>query len=256
MILVRLLGGARKSFLTDSISLEYDELALDELVGILQSRKPGGTQDLDTDNTLIAVNGVDSSAMDGLSTTVRSGDTVSIIPVIHGGGGSMFSIRGIHALVFPVSGGRDLDRGFLDGLRAGHPGTAIQAVSSRFVVSPSHARKILGVSLESKRRGILLSRKLETDLLLRFAATTQISSAIKDLGMRPNEGFVIIAVGTEARLRRLENDLSGLADPRPFPKSSAGHVKRHFGISQRQLGSVRSETQLEDLLQERASVLF
>jgi ThiS family. len=34
---------------------------------------------------LIAINGSDSSAMNGKDTIVRNGDIVSIIPVIHGG---------------------------------------------------------------------------------------------------------------------------------------------------------------------------
>ena len=59
---------------------------------ILQKLKPEGTPDLDENNILIAVNGVDSSAIDGKATKLKPDDTVSIIPVIHGGTETVFQI--------------------------------------------------------------------------------------------------------------------------------------------------------------------
>jgi len=238
------------------MTLDYDKLVLEELLDVLQAKKPEGTPDLDIDNILVAVNGADSSAMDGKKTVISSGDVVSIIPVIHGGAPTAFSIRKTSVAAFPIRGSRELDYEFLDSLRAKFPKAAIQAVSSRFILNLSHVKKIVAISLESKRRGILLSDKLETDILLRFASTTQISRAISDLGIRPNRDFVIIALGTRSSVEKIGKELHGRADPVVLSQKNAGHIRRHFKISKRQLDSVSSKTPLEDILQERASVLF
>jgi len=256
LIQIRFLGGARKSFSADSLTLDCDRLVLEELLDVLQTKKPEGTPDLDVDNILVAVNGADSSAMDGKKTVIGSGDVVSIIPVIHGGAPAEFSIGKTRVAVFPIRGSRALDYGFLDSLRARFPKATIQAVSSKFVLSLSHIEKIIAISLESKKRGILLSDKLETDILLRFASATQISKAISDLGMRPGRDFVVIALGTRFSVEKIGKELRDMADPGILSQKNAGHIRKHFGIPKRQLDSVSSETPLEDILQERASVLF
>ncbi len=255
MIKIKFLGGAKKSFSADSLDLDDDQLVLERLLDILQAKKPEGTPDLDVSNILVAVNGVDSSAMDGKKTVVSSGDIVSIIPVIHGGASSMFCIQRVNVAVFPVRGKKTLDYEFLDSLRAKFPKTTVQAVSSKFILNISHVKKIVGISLESKRRGILLSDKLETDILLRFASTTQISRAISDLGIKPSKDFVVIALGARSSLEKMEGELRGRVEPGVLQKNS-GHLRKYFKISGRQLDSVSSETPLEDILQEKASVLF
>ena len=85
MIQVKLLGGAKKSFSTDSIKIEKNNITVQELLDILLDSKPENTIEFDEKNILIAVNGVDSSALDGKNTILQDNDTVSIIPVIHGG---------------------------------------------------------------------------------------------------------------------------------------------------------------------------
>ena len=57
---------------------------------------------------------------------------------------------------------------------------------------PDHVKKILSVSLYARKNNSLLSKKIETDILLRFAITTQISSAIEIAGQKPNKDFLII----------------------------------------------------------------
>ena len=83
----------KKSFLTDQIFLEKSSLTIDELVNHLLKIKPDNTLDLDTKNLLIAVNGMDSSTLDGFKTKLKDNDTVSIIPIIHGGSHSRIKIK-------------------------------------------------------------------------------------------------------------------------------------------------------------------
>jgi len=85
MIKVKLIGGAKKSFLKDQLDIDISNITISELISILLKLKPENYPELDTQNILIAINGVDSSAMDGKSTLIKNDDLVSIIPVIHGG---------------------------------------------------------------------------------------------------------------------------------------------------------------------------
>ncbi len=273
MIQVRFLGGAKKSFGTDGIMVERDEITLDGLLLLLMSdKKPADTPPLDARNTLVAVNGVDSSALAGRDTVIRSGDVVSLIPVIHGGSGGgggrtrdgtpqthiSFVVRRTNVHVYPITGSGSRDHGFLDGLRAGHATPEIQAVSARFVLGKSHIEKIVGVSLEAQRRKILLADRLATDLLLRFAATTQISKAIADLGIRPNRDFVVIALGTKRALARVDRELSDISNPGLLSSGpdNKPFVKRYHKITKKHTDAISSKTPLEDLLLERASILF
>ena len=65
MITVKLMGGVKKSFSTDSVTLKESSMTLNELIDHLIQIKPKNTLEFDTKNLLIAVNGIDSSALQG-----------------------------------------------------------------------------------------------------------------------------------------------------------------------------------------------
>ena len=85
MITVKFVGGAKKSFSTEQLQIDKSDISIQELIDLLLKLKPADTPDLDIENILIAINGTDSSAMEGKSTKIKNNDLVSIIPVIHGG---------------------------------------------------------------------------------------------------------------------------------------------------------------------------
>jgi len=147
--------------------------------------KPDDSPKLDTENVLVAVNGVDSSVMDGKSTVIKNNDVVSIIPVIHGGASKkmLYKVSSKQIQIVQIKGQKSIDVKFLDELRKKYPKTILQAVSSEFVLNGSHLKKILSLSLESQKNDVLLSNKLETDILMRFALTKQISAAIESVGI-------------------------------------------------------------------------
>ncbi len=64
MITVKLVGGAKKSFSTEQLQIDRSDISIQELIALLLELKPVDTQDLDTENILIAINGIDSSAME------------------------------------------------------------------------------------------------------------------------------------------------------------------------------------------------
>ena len=115
-------------------------------------------------------------------------------------------------------------------------------------------KKIISLSLESEKKNILLSNKLETDILMRFAITTQISKAIKNAGIKPNTNFILIAIGKKNILNSLYLELSSISI-NLFSKSNNIFLKKYFNISKKELNSVYSENLLEDILIEKSAIL-
>ena len=257
MITVKFLGGAKKSFLTDHVVLQKYDISISQLLDLLTSVKPENTPTLDVDNVLIAVNGVDSSALDGKMTVIKDGDIVSIIPVIHGGSAKriIFTLSNKTVQLIEIKGKKNVDISFLDNLRADFPKLSIQAISSDFILNKYHAKKIISLSLVSQKNNNLLSKKLETDILMRFGLTSQISDAIKTVGIKPTKNFFLIAIGSKKDLDKLylsqNSALIGI-----FSKNTSLFIKKQFNITQKHIDSVLSKNPLEDILVEKAVVLF
>ena len=104
MITVKLIGGAKKSFLKDQFEINASDITILELFNLLLKLKSNNSPELDTKNILIAINGVDSSAINGQSTIIKNNDLVSIIPVIHGGSSKKlnFEIKKKHIQVIEI----------------------------------------------------------------------------------------------------------------------------------------------------------
>ena len=253
---MKLLGGAKKSFSTDRIVLEKKTDTINELISHLVEMKPKDTLEFDTKNLLIAVNGVDSSALKGYDTKLSDNDEISIIPIIHGGSRRIqFSIDKSSVEIFDVLFHKNLHRDFLDDLRTSHKQLIIQAINPKFLLSAQHAKKILAISLQAKKANIMLSKKIETDILLRFATTTQISEAIKTAGRKMNEDFLVIAIGKKSSLSRLYSELKPFLNQKPLSRNNQPFLKKRFNISKNNLLAVQSNDSLEDIIVEKAAVL-
>ena len=255
MITVNFTGGSRKSFQTDSLEIKSEIKSLSELVKYLISQKPENTPDFDGKNLLIAVNGIESSALDGMNTKLKSNDVVNIIPIIHGGSKNhtTFTVNKHTVGLFEIYKSNS-NEDYLISLRKKFPKLYLQAIASKFILDKEHAKKIISISLNHKAQNTLLSDKIETDLLLRFANTTQISDAIKTVGMSTNENFILIAIGNKSNLDKFHNTISDDLDTL-FKKNNSTFIKKHFGISIKTLNSIESKSPLIDLLVEKASIL-
>jgi len=256
MITVNFTGGARKSFQIDSLEISQNLSTISDLIKYLIEHKPENTPDFDGKNLLIAVNGVDSSALDGTDTKLNSNDIVNVIPIIHGGSQTNvnFIINNHQIGLFEINKLYSNKDYFLS-LRKKFPKLQLQAISSRFILDKEHAKKIISISINKKIKNQLLSEKLETDLLLRFANTTQINDAIKNVGLSPNQNFILIAIGNKSSQTKLYesiyNDMNLI-----FNKNHKVFVKKYFKISNQTLNSIESNSPLVDLLVEKASILI
>ena len=257
MVIVKFIGGTKKMFERDHLNIDEYGITIQDLLETLNKIKLDSTPSMDATNYLIAVNGIDSSAIDGIDTKLEKNDIVSIIPIIHGGASKklQFKLYGRMIQLVEIQGNKKFTIDFFDDLRKRYPKLKLQAISSNYVQSISHLKKILYLSLIHERRGTLLAKRLETDILLRFAITTQISQAIKTAGIQPNKNFLIIGIGPKRSLNSLYDEL----EPNlivPFTKDKTRILKKIFGISKGHMNTVDTATPLEDILVEKATVLF
>ena len=252
------MGGAKKSFDTDILTFEGSNLTINQLIKNIIQIKPENTPEFDTKNLLVAVNGVDSSALHGYNTKLNDNDVISIIPIIHGGMYSriQFSIMHSNVEIFHLLNNKKFHIEFLKELRDKYPQLIIQALNSQVILGANHAKKILAISLHAKKNKILLSKKIEIDMLLRFAGTTQISQAIKIAGKNTGKDFFIIAIGKKPALNRIHSELKLSLSPKQFSKNNQQYLKKQFKISKKQTSTISSKNPLEDIIAERAALLF
>jgi len=257
MITVKFVGGAKKSFLTEQLQIEKSDISIDELLSLLLKLKPVDSVKLDTKNILIAINGVDSSAMDGKSTLIKNNDLVNIIPIIHGGSSKklILEIAKKKIQIIEIKGQKSINVQFLDDLRKKYPNILLQAISSDFILNKSHLIKILSLSIKCKNNNVMLSNKLEIDILMRYALSNQISDAIKNAGIKSNNNFILIAIGNKKSLNSLYDELLPIS-VNIFLKNNEQFLKKYFKITKKQLDSIYSKNPLEDILVEKASILL
>jgi sulfur-carrier protein len=84
LITINLLGGTKKIIGTSSIVFYRPTASISEILAFLQENalEP---KILDSNNLLIAVNGIESSALSGNDTVAKTGDIITIVSVVHGG---------------------------------------------------------------------------------------------------------------------------------------------------------------------------
>ena len=256
MITVNFIGGALKSFQVNSLEISQNLNNVSDLITYLISHKPKNTPIFDGKNLLIAINGIDSSALDGNNTKLNSEDVVNIIPIIHGGSQKnvSFMINSRKIMLFEINKSNSNKDYFLS-LRKKFPRLQLQAISSKFIFNKEHAKKIITISINQQQKNQLLSDKIETDLLLRFSNTTQINVAIKNVGLSKTQNFILIAMGNKTDLRKLSNEIRDELDI-IFKNNNTSFLKKYFQISTQTLNSVESKTPLIDLLVEKASILI
>ena len=258
MITVKLLGGARKSFTSDKLEIQNDSMTISNLLSYLKTSSPQNLPQLDPANILVAVNGVDSSALQGKETLLKNGDVVSIIPLVHGGKSKrvQFSLMNTSVELVRLKKTIEDPIRFLESTREKYPNLAIQGIRALYVLNVEHVKKTLAISLSAKKADTLLSNKIETDILMRFACTRQISDAISKAGVKMNSDSVLIMLGKRSLLEKLFNEIEDLLENAVFSKDNSKLIKKEFGITQKELDCVMSKTPLEDLLAERSATLF
>jgi tRNA threonylcarbamoyladenosine modification (KEOPS) complex Cgi121 subunit/molybdopterin converting factor small subunit len=258
MINVKLLGGAKKSFATDKLEISSNITTISSLLDYLEKNTPNNMPHLDFNNILVAVNGVDSSALQGRDTVLKSDDIISIIPLVHGGKSKRIQFSVMKNIVELVRLKKTLEDpiGFIESLREKYPSLIIQGITASHVLNEEHVKKTLVISLSAKKTGTLLSNKIETDVLMRFACTRQISDSISKVGVKKNADSILIIIGKKPNIEKLYIHIKELLQDNVFSKDNSKFIQKEFGITKKQLNCVISKTPLEDLLAEKSATLF
>ena len=68
-----------------SILLEKQSASINEIISFLEKSALESKANFNLDNHLLVVNGVDSSLLDTNESLVQNGDTVTVVPIVHGG---------------------------------------------------------------------------------------------------------------------------------------------------------------------------
>ena len=210
MITIRLLGGAKKAVGKPVVNLDRQYASVSDILHFLTtiSAEP---RLLQRSNLIITLNDVDSASLRGDNTIVKSGDKVTIVPVVHGGvdrilDGYYLSITGVQRIVH--------DPGKLvDMLRAQHSNVSIQAVNANSVYGEEHVRGVLRITLEAEKRKIMLTNRCETELLIRLTGTNQIAEAIRRAGLKKDTAGCFIAFSQDIEpIRQFERRIKSEFD--------------------------------------------
>lgn len=210
MITIRLLGGAKKAVGKPAVNLDRPYVSVSDILDFLTtiSAEP---RLLQRSNLIITLNDVDSASLHGHNTMVKSGDTVTIVTMVHGGmdcmlNGYHLSIRGVQRIMH--NPGK-----LVDMLRAQYRNVSIQAVNANSVYGEEHVRGVLRIVLEAEKRKIMLANRCETELLIRLTGTNQIAEAIRRAGLKKDTAGCFIAFSQDGEsLRQFERQIKSEFD--------------------------------------------
>jgi len=150
---------------------------------------------------------------------------------------------------------------FLREIRSVNKHVAVQAVNADLVAGMQHVMGVLYQSVEAKKRHILLSKRMEIDILLRLACTDQIDKALTNVGIKEGRNNVlVIAVGRINSLKMLRKYITenyGSDDNVLAPsKRRLKTISALHGIGKVELDAlVNNSNKLSSLLVELASLL-
>ena len=190
MITIRLLGGAKKAVGRAAVNLDRPCASVSDILDFLTtiSVEP---HILQRSNLIIALNDVDSASLQGNNTLVKSGDTVKIVTVVHGG--MHYTLNGYHVSITGVQKIIHDPGKLVDMIRSQHNNVLIQAVDANAVYGEEHVLGVLRIALEAEKRNIMLTNRCEIELLIRLAGTDQISEAIRRAGLKKDVAACFIA---------------------------------------------------------------
>jgi len=84
LIDIKLLGGIRKAAGRSDLILDKHVASVSEILAFLRQNVID-PKNFDADNILVTINGADSSLLSHDENIVKTGDTVKIVTIVHGG---------------------------------------------------------------------------------------------------------------------------------------------------------------------------
>lgn len=131
----------------------------------------------------------------------------------------------------------NVPKDFLEDLRKEFPRITIQIIAVHAVYSPEHLMWVVRQSWLAKARASMLARRVEIDILMRLAGSSQIANAIKVAGAKKGSAFVVLGIGTEEDLHGLATTVERKCSILQFPYAGTKEVLARFKITEKEIGS-------------------
>ena len=196
MITIRLLGGAKKAVGKSAVEFDMPSASVTEILQFLTGLS-ADPRLLHPRNLIVAVNGIDSGALQGQQTLAKSGDIVTIVTVVHGG--AIYMLDRNYVSIIGVTKITEDAGKLVDRLRAQHKGMLIQLTNASAVYGINHLLGVLRVTFEAEKRKIMLANRPETELLVRLACSGHISEAMKRAGLKKDEAGCFVAFSVDSK---------------------------------------------------------
>jgi len=78
------LGGIKKSIGQSNLQINEESASINGIISYLESNYYSNNK-INERDIMVAINGIESSVLGGYNTRVSSGDTVTILSIVHGG---------------------------------------------------------------------------------------------------------------------------------------------------------------------------
>jgi len=150
--------------------------------------------------------------------------------------------------------------GFIRSIRAINNRVAMQAINADFAAGKEQVLSILQQSLQAKKRGTMLSKRIEIDILLRLACTNQISKALDDIGLKDGiNNVLIIAIGKISDLKAVQKHLARnykLSNVLKLSEKKMRLLSSHHKIGREEIEACMNDNKLASILAELANLLW
>jgi len=150
---------------------------------------------------------------------------------------------------------------FIKSIRSINNRVTIQAIDANFTAGKEHILSVLQQSMQAKKRGIMLSKRIEIDILLRLACTNQISKALEDVGLKDGiNNVLVIAIGKFSDLRTVQKYLAKNCklsnDVLKLSEKKMKLLSLHHKIGREEINACINDNRLASVLAERANLLW
>jgi tRNA threonylcarbamoyladenosine modification (KEOPS) complex Cgi121 subunit len=134
--------------------------------------------------------------------------------------------------------------------RAFSPDVLVQGIDASYVFGVNHLLRVLQLTVESWKRGIKLSKIMETDILMRLCCTSQISKAIKVGGLKNDSAacFILMSESLDSVLK-IKKYIEGCYNEihvsvLRIGKNKMARLRSEFGITHKKMDRIFFENYL------------
>lgn len=156
-------------------------------------------------------------------------------------------IKDYHLLIASIT--LEDPKGFIDKVR-GEFDAIIQLIDIDAIVDREHIEEVIKQVLEAYEREIMVSKHIESEILLRVACTNQIYKALRFAGAKPYKPAAFIALSKDPSII---NKLASSIELNDLHLKESSELLKYHGITKDELDTVND---IRALLIEKANLIY